>query len=289
MKNRYRVGLCHRAALLASGGMCAGFGLVALIGLVTHRVALTQVMPGSIPTPATAALGFLLCGVSLLGMGLWFPMVASATSMMVLSLALVLGLERLSGTGPRVEIALAANIGPSPTGIERLALNTILVLLLAAVALRMRFARGRLELGFARIAVVGSIILGLGLSASAGYMTGIPVYCWDAGSPMSFLSAISSFILGLGIVMSAWRYSELDDSGVPRWFPAAVLTGGLTVEAATAAAYALGDRRIWLRPESISLLPMLFVSATACVAAAREIYRKRAASSLWSVRRPSAA
>src|ERR1039457_6665567 len=107
------------------------------------------------------------------------------------------------------------------------------------------------------IAILGSIVFAIGVVASMGYITGVPTYVWQPWAPMSFLSAICSCMLGLGIIMSACRYSELDESGRPRWFSLAVCAGALTINLTTVVAYLCAGGQTWKRAEVIGLLPMM--------------------------------
>jgi peptidoglycan/LPS O-acetylase OafA/YrhL len=96
---------------------------------------------------------------------------------------------------------------------------------------------------------------------------------------MSFLSAVCSGVLGLGILMSACRYSELDDSGVPRWFSLVVCTGAVAITASTALAYLGGDGQTWQPAEMIGLIPMMVVSWMLAMFSGRLARRSRAPAS----------
>lgn len=163
---------------------------------------------------------------------------------------------------------IAFNLGTG--GWSNAAPNTVVVLLLGAAALLLRDTyrwRGSWLWG---VALLGSIIFAIGLVSCTGYMTGIPCYAWQSQAPMSFLSAICSCMLGLGIVMSAYRYGALDDSGAPKWFSLIVCTGALAAIVATAIAYFCQDGQTWNRANAFKLLPMLIVSATLSTVAARQ-------------------
>jgi hypothetical protein len=90
---------------------------------------------------------------------------------------------------------------------------------------------------------------------------------------MSFLSAICSAVLGLGILMSACRYSELDESGTPRWFSLAVCTGAVSITVSTAVAFFCRDGQTWEPAEVVGLLPMIIVSWMLTVLAGRQARR----------------
>ena len=225
MPNGYRAGPVYRGGLIVSGGMCAGLGIAILVALLFHRATFAQLMPASVPTPPASAVGFVACGVALIGVGLWIPRVTSMLAMVTLSMVVTVEAERVFALGPRVEILVAANLGAGDW--QAIAPNTAVVLVLSAAALLMRHTHRWFESRFRAIAILGSIIFAIGAVSCVGYMTGVPSYAWQARAPMSFLSAICSAVLGLGILMSACRYSELDESGTPRWFSLADLgTGG---------------------------------------------------------------
>jgi hypothetical protein len=251
--------------------MCAGLGIAILVSLAFHRAAEARLLPASVPTPPAAALGFAACGLALMGVGLWFPRVTSVLAMVTLSMVVVLAAERAFGLGPIVETLIAANLGAGDW--RGVAPNTVVVLLLGAAALLLRHTHRWFETRLAAIAILGSIVFAIGVVASVGYMTGIPSYVWQARAPMSFLSAICSCAMGLGIVMSACRYSELDESGVPRWFSLVVCVGALAINLATAVAYLCSDGQTWKRSGVIGLMPMLIVSGILSAVAARQVRR----------------
>jgi hypothetical protein len=252
--------------------MCAGLGIAILVALALHRVPDAPLLPAGVPTPPAAALGFAACGLALIGIGLWFPRVTSVLAMVTLSMVVALVAERVFGMGPRVEALIAANLGVGDW--SGVAPNTVAVLLLGAVALLLRHTHRWFEKRLGAIAVLGSIVFAIGVVGCMGYMTGAPTYVWQSRAPMSFLSAMCSSVLGLGIVMSACRYSELDESGMPRWFALVVCAGALAINITTAVAYLCNDAQMWQRTKVIGLLPMIIVSGMLSVMAARQARRQ---------------
>ena len=249
MPNEYRAGPVYRGGLIVSGGMCAGLGIAILVALLFHRAAYARLLPASVPTPPASAIGFVACGLALIGVALWVPRVTSMLAMVTLSMVVTLAAERAFALGPRVETLIAANLGAADW--QAIAPNTAVVLLLSAAALLMRHAHRWFESRFRAIAILGSIIFGIGAVGCVGYMTGVPSYAWQARAPMSFLSAICSGVLGLGILMmpagtanstnrafpdgSAWWCARepWPSPAAPRWRSSAE-TGRL------------GNRRKWL-------------------------------------------
>ena len=100
MRNEYRVGPVHRAGLIVSGGMCAGLGIAILVALALHRVSYARLLSATFPTPPASAIGFVACGLALIGVALWVPRVTSMLAMVSLSMAVVLAAERVFALGP---------------------------------------------------------------------------------------------------------------------------------------------------------------------------------------------
>jgi len=269
--NEYRAGPVYRGGLIVSGGMCAGLGIAILVALLFHRATYAKLLPASVPTPPASAIGFVACGLALIGVALWVPRVTSMLAMVTLSMVVTVAAERAFALGPRVETLVAANLGAADW--QAIAPNTAVVLLLAAAALLMRHAHRWFAQWLEAIAVLGSIIFGIGAVGCVGYMTGVPSYAWQARAPMSFLSAICSAVLGLGILMSACRYSELDESGIPRWFSLVVCTGAMAITASTAVAFLCRDGQTWEPAGVVGLLPMMIVSWMLAVLAGRQARR----------------
>jgi hypothetical protein len=150
----------------------------------------------------------------------------------------------------------------------------VFVLLLGATALLLRHTHRWFETRLRMIAILGSIIFGIGVVGGVGYMADVPTYVWQWRAPMSFLSTICAGILGLGIVMSACRYSELDESGIPRWFSQVVCAGALSINVATVVAYVCQDGLTWTGTAVIRLMPMLIANGVLSVVAARQVRRQ---------------
>jgi phage tail protein X len=274
MRNEYRTGPIYRAGLIVSGGMCAGLGIAILVSQALHRIPEAQLLPVSVSTPPAAALGFAACGLALMGIGLWFPRITSVLAMVTLSMVVALVAERAFGAGPRVEALVAANLGLGDW--SGVAPNTVAVLLFATAALLLRHTYQWFENRLGVIAVLGSIIFAIGVASCMGYITGVPTYVWQSRAPMSFLSAICSCVLGLGIIMSACRYSELAESGMPRWSNLVVGAGALAINLTTAVAYICRDGQTWKQAEVIGLMPMMIVCGLLAALAARQASRQGA-------------
>jgi hypothetical protein len=73
--------------------------------------------------------------------------------------------------------------------------------------------------------------------------------------------------------MSACRYSELDKSGIPRWFSLVVCTGAVAITGSTAVAFLCRDGQTWKPSEVVGLLPMMIVSWMLAALAGRQARR----------------
>src|SRR5207302_917053 len=63
-------------------------------------------------------------------------------------------------------------------------------------------------------ALLGLLVGGVGLVGVLGYLTGVPTaYQWQPFTDMAVLSAVGSVILGVGVTAAAWRYYTADASG----------------------------------------------------------------------------
>jgi hypothetical protein len=149
----------------------------------------------------------------------------------------------------------------------------VAVLLCGTAALLLRHTYQWFESRLGIIAILGSIIFAIGVVSCMGYMTGVPTYVWQSRAPMSFLSSICSCVLGLGIIMSACRYSDLAESGMPRWSNLVVCAGALTINLSTAVAYLCKDGQTWKPAEVIGLMPMMIVCGLLSALAARQASR----------------
>ncbi|MEO6569607.1 MAG: PAS domain-containing protein, partial [Opitutaceae bacterium] len=200
-----------------------------LVGWWSHHGALLQPFPGLAPMRINSALSFLLLGLVLLAIELrgarfaWLALVPFAIGVAALletSLKIDLQIDELL-----VRDHLAVNTGFA----GRIAPPTALGLIVAGVTLAwqasMRFRRARPLTG----AMGGSIVTAIGFSTLLGYASGAAAYSWGASIAVPPVSAIALSILGLAILLLAWRESVKDGSSVPVWAPLPVVVGCLTL------------------------------------------------------------
>ncbi len=86
--------------------------------------------------------------------------------------------------------------------------------------------RGRL---FAE-AVIGSLTIAAGFSTLVGYAASLPaVYRWGGTTATSPLGAVGLLLLGLAVLVLAWRETMKKEGGPPAWSPMPAVVGCLTL------------------------------------------------------------
>jgi hypothetical protein len=217
----YRIGLCYRSGLIVIAAMCLGLGTAVLAPIRTGDIQWARLGSLGAPMPGAAAFGVFFGGLALLGISLRFPLAAvcGAVSAASIGLASVYGcltggVGVFEGLVGFTRLYMGIDVG------QHLAPNTAVCLLLSGAALLLRYVLAWKRYCFMLTSLLGSAVLSIGMMAYVGYLVRFPTYCWILSAPMSFLSSIGCILLGLGVLLVSWRYSELDSSGVPRWFPA---------------------------------------------------------------------
>ena len=223
------------AALVAaaSGASVAALGGLVVAGWLTVAVALIQVLPGFPPMQYNTALGFMICGASLL----------AATLDLRRPTALLGGLAAALGLATLVQYLFHVDLGVDDLLVEtylltgvtnpgRMAPNSAVAMTLIGAA----------QLGLSCSAVsrsrhlypalLGSIVIALGTAALVGYAAGVPgAYGWGNFNRMSVHTALGFILLGGGVVGLAWNAAVGESSEAPPWLPtlAGVAVGTVTV------------------------------------------------------------
>ena len=103
-------------------------------------------------------------------------------------------------------------------------------LVLAGIALTWRtFDRGAHARLFAE-AVIGSVLAAAGVSTLLGYGVDMrAVYSWGTATATSPVAAVALLLLGLALILLAWRESVKETGGWPAWSPMPAVIGCLTL------------------------------------------------------------
>ena len=219
-------------------------GLVVLFGWHTHSSLLVQVHPSFAPMQYNTALSFLFVGIGLFARVLG-PLrvtalcggVVAAIGMLTLSQYLFdvdFGIDQLL----RVQ---AITVNTSHPG--RMAPNTALVFSLAGGALLILSLGKRLKSRPFAIGLLGTVISALGIVPLFGYVTDVgAAYGWGSLTHMAVHTAIGFVVLGIGLLVLAWRDSTEVETGMPSWVPILASIGTLIVALLQGQAFSARER-----------------------------------------------
>jgi PAS domain S-box-containing protein len=177
-----------------------------------------------------SALAFVVLGGALLAVDFGRPRLAPlailATLLGGLTLAQDLGAANFQIDQLLVRDRLAGS-SPHP---GRMTAMVAGCLVLAGLVLSWRItARAARKRWFAE-AMVGSLIASAGFSTLLGYSAELrAVYTWGSDSATSPAAAIGLVLLGLALVLLAWRESTRADADAPSWSPMPAVIGCLTI------------------------------------------------------------
>ncbi len=220
--------------MAAAGGLAVSLGLTVLVGWHTHNNALLQIRPTWIAMVYNSALCFVLSGSALLtlaaGAGGGRP--ALACGAVVLAVGGLNVFEVATGVDAGIDGLFMEPYNrlhtPHP---GRMALPSAVCFVLTGSALLAASGVAPRRARPASVAVLGSVVVGLGTVAVTGYMFGINKYDFGALIPMAAHTAIGFTVLGVGLVAFAWRDVRAGSGGaagdLPPWLPIPVVLGGL--------------------------------------------------------------
>ena len=187
------------------GLIAAGLGMVAIVGWQTGWRILTGIRADYIPMAPNTALSFIVLGVSLYaliterkpalklsGIGSALILVLSLIRLIELSVNINLNVDRWIFQVPSEKLGLI------PVG--QMALPTALNFLFASAALFLASSLKRRWSVNALSRVLAGLTTFIGLVFCLGYIYGVPLLYGGTTIPMALNTAISFFVLGLGLV-----------------------------------------------------------------------------------------
>ena len=215
--------------LFAFAASLLAIGIAGLAGWWLHIDSL--VMPwSSEPIQVGEALSFLVLGAALITRELgwrsagWLGLAPFALAAVTLlesafnrdwHLSDLFLIDRLAGTGAHP--GRSATITGACMGFGAL----IVIWHSAPVAARARMFTG---------AVIGSLLAAVGFSTLLGYSADLPaIYDWGSSLAIAPLSALGLFLLGLSLLLLAWRESLKEKNEPPVWAPLPAVIACLTL------------------------------------------------------------
>jgi two-component system NtrC family sensor kinase len=190
-----------------TGGSVAVLGLAVLIGWYTNSVALVQVQPSLAPMQVNTALGFLLCGLSMVMLAAGRVCLVPIGSLLAAAVGLLTLCEYMFGLDFRLDqLVMRASITMKTLHPGRMAPQTALCFLLIGITLAVIRNPRRSE--FARLVpgLLSVMVSALGLIACIGYVTGWQAgYSWKPFTDMAVHTAAGFVVLGLGAMTYAWH------------------------------------------------------------------------------------
>ena len=154
---------------------------------------------------------------------------------LIATVALILGLfplaERLLhrdfGLDP---IFAAGRLGGQTTGAERMSGVVAACIVLASLVTVWRLTPAAAPWRRFAQAMIGSLLVSAGLSTILGYAAELPtVYTWGDSSPTSPLAASVLILLGLCLLLFAWRASTKAEGDAPAWSPMPAIIACVTL------------------------------------------------------------
>lgn len=202
-----RIGSWQRWVVMAASGASALLGLVVLVGWYARSPALVQVVPSLVPMQYNTALGFLLCGIGLLSIAWQRSRLAALFGATVGALGLLTLVEYILGLDLGIDQLLMEHyITVETSHPGRMAPNTALCFSMTSVALLVMGGRTRFRRRPQLLGGLGVLVLILGTVALMGYLSGASTaYGWGQLTRMAVHTASGFIVLGMGILMQAWR------------------------------------------------------------------------------------
>jgi signal transduction histidine kinase/DNA-binding response OmpR family regulator len=258
---------------LSTGLATLVLGLLVIFGWHAGNRTLVQVLPSFVPMQYNTALGFILCGASLVLLVLQREReaaVAGALAFLVGSLTLVeyighvdLGID---------ELFMKHDITVQTSQPGRMAPNTAICFALvglgAALDPRSWSASRRSLLKV----VLGSLAFGLSVVALSGYATGLETaYGWGNLTRMAVHTSVGFILVSSGLLCFVWSRDLREESWLPGWMPFPTAVGILTATLCFWQALVAESTRIQRQYEdltSLSELATLMLSVGALLAGA---------------------
>ncbi len=226
--------LPHRTWLerlsLGLAGALIGIGLITATAWWLQLDALLVPFGAPSAMKINAAVAFAIIGTALLAIDLgrarWAPVGVIASIIGAATLAQELFRKNFRIDQLLVEDRWVANTEYPGRTAAMISACLMLAGLVLVWRVTSRSARKRM---FAE-AMVGSVVASAGFSTLLGYAAGLrAVYTWGSDTATSPVAAVALVLLGLALVLLAWRESMKAEGDAPSWSPMPAVIGCLTI------------------------------------------------------------
>ncbi|MEA1951818.1 MAG: putative DNA binding domain-containing protein, partial [Planctomycetota bacterium] len=219
---------------LAAGASVLGLGLMVIFGWYVGSSTLVQVHPAFVPMQYNTALGFVLCGGSLLLLFFDREKWAIAAGGLTALIGGLTLLQYVAGVSLGIdELLMEHDITVATSHAGRMAPNTALCFALIGLAVVLPSIPLNVFRGSLPRVIPASLAFGLGAVALSGYYTRMPTaYQWGDLTRMAVHSSLGFIVVSTGLLCWAWNRDIREERLLPRWMPIptaiAILTSTLS-------------------------------------------------------------
>ncbi len=215
---------------LAIGVALVLVGVLGLAGWWLQLDVLIQPLDTGAAIKANDAFCLLLLGLVLVGTELGFASVAWLALLPGAIAGLSLA-ENILGVNLHIdELLVVDHLLADTHEPGRMSAMSAACLLLVSVALVWRGTRRAAHARLFAEAVISSLTASAGISTLIGYAASLPaVYRWGTNTATSPVSAFALCLLGVGLLLLAWRETMKTEGGPPSWSPMPAVIGCLTL------------------------------------------------------------
>jgi len=211
--------VAHISAILSY--LTTLLGTLVLYGWYSQNESLIQIHSSFVPMQYNTALGFLLCGLTLLFVRYEQFKYTKITSLLVALIGLATLFQYLSGISIGIDqLFMEHYITVLSSYPGRMAPNTAMCFLISGASIFLAFSTPSKIISKNILGVSGSMVLGLGAIALFGYIAEIEtVYGWGRLTRMAIHTSAGFIVVGCILISFAW-VRETDKKVFPAWLPA---------------------------------------------------------------------